>query len=195
MLTPSEGKLLVSTARRALELAFSMAESSSANAFFSEFQKNAWQIAAKLRKELKPAKALVEPSGVFVTLKLGGGLRGCIGYTTAMKSLFDSVVECALLAAFGDPRFGPLSKNELKGLELEVSVLTPFTPVENIGAIVVGKHGLYVEADGKSGLLLPQVATEQRWNVRQFIDGVYRKAGIWQGLGAKLSTFEAQIFQ
>ena len=204
MLTPSQGRLLVSVARRSLEMSFeSRPRASNCSPAANGFHSGGWDfggmsgvLALKLRKEFMPKEEgeLVRKCGVFVTLKRDGELRGCIGYVSGTKPLFDAVVECALLAAFGDPRFPPLQRAELPGLECEVSVLLEFTPVNGIGELVVGRHGLYVESRGRSGLLLPQVAAEQKWNVRQFVDGVYRKAGIVGGAGAKLSKFEAQVF-
>jgi AmmeMemoRadiSam system protein A len=147
----------------------------------------------------KPESAeLNENSGVFVTLKYKGGLRGCIGYVEPIKPLYIGVRDNAINAAVKDHRFLPVKESELEDIEIEISVMTPLAEVENIEDIEVGRDGLYIEGMGRGGLLLPQVAPEQGWDRDQFLDGVCGKAGLPAGAynepGVKLYSFSAHIF-
>ena len=153
----------------------------------------------------KPAPALkdappvlCEPRGVFVSLHRRGQLRGCIGYLEAVKPLGQSVREMAASAAFHDPRFRPLGKEELADLEVEISVLTPMRLIKNIDEIQVGTHGLYIVQGYSRGLLLPQVATEYQWDRLTFLQQTCHKAGLppdaWKDPGTKIYTFTAEIF-
>lgn len=141
---------------------------------------------------------LLEKRGVFVTLKSHGTLRGCIGYVLPTVPLYLAVRDMAINSALRDPRFPPVAAAELPGLYIEISIMTLLQSVEDPGEIVVGEDGLVIEAGGRSGLLLPQVAPEQGWNREQFLEGVCMKAGLppdaytWED--AKLSKFQAHIF-
>ncbi len=141
---------------------------------------------------------LNENSGVFVTLKYKGGLRGCIGYVEPIKPLYIGVRDNAINAAVKDYRFLPVKVSELEDIIIEISVMTPLAEVENIEDIEVGRDGLYIEGMGRGGLLLPQVAPEQGWDREQFLDGVCNKAGLPPGAykepGVKLYSFSAHIF-
>lgn len=117
-------------------------------------------------------------SGAFVTLKMGGELRGCIGYTEAIKPLDETIHEMANAAAFEDPRFAPLAKDEYDLIEIEISIITPMRLINDIDEIEVGKHGLMIKKGFMSGLLLPQVATEYNWNREQFMENTCYKAGL-----------------
>ena len=142
------------------------------------------------------APPLSEKRGVFVTLHKDGGLRGCIGYIHPIKPLYQAVSEMAIEAAFGDPRFPPLSEDELSQISIEISVLTPLEKVRDPATIEVGKHGIYIRKDMNSGLLLPQVATEQGWSRETFLERTCYKAGLpkdaWKD--AEIYIFSAQIF-
>lgn len=148
-------------------------------------------------REGEPAK-LAEKRGAFVTLKTRGQLRGCIGYTQALKPLSDTVMEMAQAAAFQDPRFPPLTRQELNNLDIEISALTPQRLIQDIKEIQVGKHGLYIERGGYGGLLLPQVATEYGWDTLTFIEHTCQKAGLpkdaWKDKKTKIYVFSAEIF-
>jgi AmmeMemoRadiSam system protein A len=141
---------------------------------------------------------LKEKRGAFVTLKRKGQLRGCIGYTRALKPLSRTIMEMAQAAAFEDPRFPPLSAKELADLEIEISVLTPFRLIRDIAEIEVGKHGLFMERGGRAGLLLPQVATEYHWDRKTFLEHTCLKAGLprdaWKDEETKIHVFSAEIF-
>jgi AmmeMemoRadiSam system protein A len=139
-----------------------------------------------------------DPShGVFVTLKIGEELRGCIGTLTAEEGIPATVVRFAREAAFRDPRFPPLAKEEWPSVSVEVSVLTP---PRRIGADEVepGRHGLIIELGVRRGLLLPQVATEWGFSREQFLGAVSQKAGLpdnaWKMPDAKIYGFEAVVF-
>jgi AmmeMemoRadiSam system protein A len=137
--------------------------------------------------------------GVFVTIRRGGELRGCLGTLQCRAGLDSEVARCASDAAREDPRFPPVTAGELPGLSIEVSVLGPLEPIDprEPGSITLGQHGLVVEQGGRRGLLLPQVATEWDWTVEQFLRQTCLKAGLppdaWQR-GAKVSRFEAEVF-
>ncbi|MBI2434655.1 MAG: AmmeMemoRadiSam system protein A [Candidatus Hydrogenedentes bacterium] len=150
---------------------------------------------------------LQEKHGAFVTLRCHGELRGCIGYTRGIKSLAETVCDNAMNAALRDPRFPPLTVDELPHVSIEISALcpgltadSPFIPVNDISEIVLGRDGLFLERAGPrgGGLLLPHVAIEQGWNLHQFLAGVCRKAGAlddaWRQPGIQLYRFSAHVF-
>jgi AmmeMemoRadiSam system protein A len=150
---------------------------------------------------------LRERHGAFVTLRLRGELRGCIGHTRSIESLAEAVRDNAINAAVRDPRFDPLTLDELKGTQIEISALcpgatpdSPFIPVHDLGEIVVGRDGLYLDHTGSrgGGLLLPQVASERNWDVHQFLEALCTKAGAapgaWKEPGSELFRFSAQVF-
>jgi uncharacterized protein len=138
-------------------------------------------------------------SGVFVTLKRGDELRGCLGTLESHGKLADHVARCAADAASRDPRFERVAPPELPDLSLEVSVLGPLEPVDptDAGAIVIGRHGLVAEHGHRRGLLLPQVATERGWTVEEFLQQTCLKAGLsadaWRR-GARIWRFDAEVF-
>lgn len=140
---------------------------------------------------------LARHDGVFVTLKRGGQLRGCIGCITSDAPLTRSVANLARSAAREDPRFPPLRADELSQLHIEVTVLTPLEPIEGPQDVVVGQHGLVAQRGFNRGLLLPQVATEQGWDARTFVEHTCLKAGLptdaWMQ-GGELFRFEAVFF-
>jgi AmmeMemoRadiSam system protein A len=141
---------------------------------------------------------LKENRGAFVTINKGGQLRGCIGYIKPYKPLYQTVEEMASQAAFGDPRFPPVTEGELPDLEIEISVLTPLKRIKDIEEIEVGKHGILMEKGFYSGLLLPQVATEYGWNRKTFLEHTCLKAGLptnaWKDEDTVISIFSADIF-
>jgi AmmeMemoRadiSam system protein A len=136
-------------------------------------------------------------AGAFVTLRIRGELRGCIGYPEPELPLIEAVERCAASAAVSDPRFPPVSLSEWEQIDLEISVLGPIEPVGGIPEIEVGRHGLIVEFGRRRGLLLPQVAVEWQWNASEFAAQTCTKAGLprdaWHK-GAKLFRFEAEVF-
>jgi AmmeMemoRadiSam system protein B/AmmeMemoRadiSam system protein A len=142
--------------------------------------------------------SLKEKRGAFVSLHRQGRLRGCIGTIQPNRPLHQVVEEMAAAAAFDDTRFSPLSAGELKDLDVEISVLTPLQRVEQIEQIEVGKHGLYIKKGFYAGLLLPQVATEYKWDRVTFLEETCRKAGLpknaWREKGTEVYIFSADIF-
>jgi AmmeMemoRadiSam system protein A len=142
---------------------------------------------------------LPDASGVFVTIKRHGELRGCLGVLQMRDSLAGEVARCARDSATVDPRFPPMRPDELLDAVLEISVLGPLEEVDPAvaDAIVVGRHGLVVEHDNRRGLLLPQVAVEWGWATDAFLCHTCRKAGLpedaWRR-GARVFRFDAEVF-
>ncbi len=136
-------------------------------------------------------------SGAFVTLHVRHELRGCIGFPGADSPLDDVIGRCAIAAATEDPRFPPMTAEELPDLELEISVLTPIRPVADLSEIQVGRDGLVAQDGYRRGLLLPQVATEHHWDRDTFLSHTCLKAGLrpdaWR-TGARISRFQAEVF-
>jgi MEMO1 family protein len=137
------------------------------------------------------------PQGAFVTLKKLGELRGCIGHMAEDMPLCRTVSGMALMAAFEDQRFRPVSSDEMKDIEMEISALTPFQRVPNADSIVIGRDGVVLRKDGRSAVFLPQVATEQGWTRDEMLDHLCLKAGLPAGSWRKnteFSTFQAIVF-
>lgn len=153
-------------------------------------------------KDLPPAEIdterFREKRGAFVTLKKNARLRGCIGFIEGRKPLLRTVQEMAQAAAFEDPRFYPVTEEELKDLDIEISVLTPLRRIRDVNEIEVGKHGIYIVKGYRSGLLLPQVATEYGWDRITFLNETCRKAGLkpedWKEKDTDIFIFSADIF-
>jgi AmmeMemoRadiSam system protein A len=142
-----------------------------------------------------PDGPLREKGAVFVTLRSAGELRGCIGHVEAREALWESVRDMAAAAAERDPRFPPVRPEDVPGLEIELSVLSPMTPLR-LEDIVVGTHGLYVKKDRISGLLLPQVAVEWEWNAAEFLKQTFRKADLpYPDPTAQIFGFTAEHFR
>ncbi len=140
---------------------------------------------------------LQKPQGVFVTLKKRGELHGCIGRIIGDEPLYKLVGTMAVQSALNDKRFSPLAADELKDIEIEISVLTPLKQVSGAGAIVVGRDGVLLDKEGLSAVFLPQVATEQGWKREALLDNLCLKAGLSTGCWkqhAHLSTFQATVF-
>lgn len=160
-------------------------------------------IAAKLdgrahEVESPDSDELNSPCGAFVTIKCGGKLRGCIGNIRASKPLYETVREMAEAAATQDPRFPSMRRNELDGAHIEISVLSPFEKVSSPDEIEVGRDGLYITKGMRSGLLLPQVATEWGWDRNTFLSQTCYKAGLpldaWKHPDTEIFRFTAEVF-
>lgn len=179
MFTLAQGKKLISLARHAIETHFE-----------------------RKTLSLESYREFSEKQGVFVTLKKHGKLRGCIGFPEPTLELYKAVVRAARAAAFEDPRFRPLAKEEFNEIEVEISILTKpelirvSNPEEYFKKIVVGRDGLILSAGVYSGLLLPQVPTEYGWDVETFLRNLCMKAGAsmdaWRN--NPVYKFQAQIF-
>ncbi|NYT01351.1 MAG: TIGR00296 family protein [Methanosarcinales archaeon] len=182
MLSLEEGKAAVKLARDALA------------AYLQSRQKNVPEGLAPVFEERR---------GVFVTLHLNGELRGCIGYPQPVMPLARAIVDSAIHAGTGDPRFPPVTAEELKRIDIEVTILTPPERLEGDRmklpqAVKIGKHGLIVSKGMLSGLLLPQVATEWNFDPEDFLCQTCLKAGLpvdaWLDPQTEVQCFEAQIF-
>lgn len=179
MITLPQGKKLINLARESISSAF-------------------------LGKEPRPA-GLDDTLGVFVTLNKHGELRGCIGFPEGVFPLSDGVIKAARAAAFEDPRFMPVSKDELKDISIEVSVLSKPMKMDAkketdyLKEIRVGRDGLIVRGKYDSGLLLPQVAVEYKWDCKTFLEQTCVKAGLpcdyWKDLlNCVIYKFSGQVF-
>jgi AmmeMemoRadiSam system protein A len=140
-----------------------------------------------------------EKRGAFVTLHKNGELRGCIGYVQPLKPLLFTIIEMAEAASQHDPRFSPVTSQEVNALDIEISVLSPLRQIKDVNEIVTGKHGIFIQRGiGNTGLLLPQVATEYGWDRITFLDATCRKAGLskeaWQDKNTKIFIFSADVF-
>jgi uncharacterized protein len=139
-----------------------------------------------------------ERRGVFVTLHVGGELRGCIGTTEGGEPLGDAVVRCAASAALHDPRFAAVRAEELERLRIEISVLSPVAAIR-VEDIEIGKHGLVISDGGHRGLLLPQVAVEHGLSVEQFLGETCRKARLardaWRLGETRIEGFTCDVFE
>jgi len=174
-LTQQQGKALLKLARRAIEHHF--------------------KTGGHLTPPADPA--FKEKRGAFVTIKVGGELRGCIGYPLPYKPLDETVIEMAVAAASQDFRFEPLTPGELDRTEIEISVLGLPEPVKDAGDVDVGRHGLIISKGFNRGLLLPQVPLEHKWDRLAYLRNCCLKAGLgpdeWKK-GAKIEVFTAQVF-
>ena len=150
-----------------------------------------------VNKETLP-ELFKKPFGAFVTLKINGSLRGCIGKFISSDPLYEVVLESSQSSAFEDPRFSPLTKEELPGTDIEITVLGPLKKISSPKEIVLGRHGIYIKKDYRSGTMLPQVAIENNWSVDEFLGYTSRdKAGIgWDGWkNADLYIYEGIVLE
>jgi AmmeMemoRadiSam system protein A len=148
-------------------------------------------------REIAPAALATTFAGAFVSLHRHGDLRGCIGHIEANLPVAHVVAQCAVSACTADPRFPAVKADELPEIDIELSILGPHELIAGPEEIEVGRHGLLVERDGRRGLLLPQVATEWKWDAPTFLAQTCRKAGLpmdaWKN-GASVWRFEAEVF-
>jgi len=165
-----------------------------------EVARQAVRVAAETGRHFEPASSparLREKRAVFVSLHKRGELRGCIGSTVARLPLDCAVADAAYSAAMQDPRFDPVTPDEVPLIDVEISVLSPFVEIQP-PEVVVGVHGLMISRDFARGLLLPQVAEQRHWSAERFLDETCRKAGLpadaWKH-GAKIQGFTADVFR
>ena len=180
-LNDEEQKAALALARNALELEFGLTK-----------EKN---------EDYKKYPVFSDKRGVFVTLKKNNELRGCIGLIEPVTELSEVIKEMALSAAFNDSRFSPVEKDELKNIDIEISVLTPPQKISNPEKeIILGRHGVIIKQGSHSGVFLPQVATETGWDLETFMAELCtQKAGLssdcWKNGSVDIYTFEAQVFE
>jgi AmmeMemoRadiSam system protein A len=133
----------------------------------------------------------------FVTINRNGMLRGCIGNIQPIMPLYRSVINNAVSACSRDPRFPAMNREELKNMDVEVTVLSPLESLQDVKDIKIGIHGLFIVRNGNSGILLPQVAEEYKWDAPTFLEQVSIKAGLprdaWKE--AQVFTFTADIIR
>jgi AmmeMemoRadiSam system protein A len=142
------------------------------------------------------APALQQTRACFVSLHKSGQLRGCIGQVTARLPLYQAVAEAAYSASREDPRFPPVDSDELAEIDIEISVLSPFTPIKPED-VQLGRHGLLLTRDRARGLFLPQVPELYGWDRQEYLKELCRKAHLepeaWKH-GASLQAFTAEVF-
>jgi AmmeMemoRadiSam system protein A len=175
-LTPEQERALLKLARQAIEHHFKKGTS----------------------PKVHPHDAVLkEKRGAFVTLKVAGQLRGCIGYPLPVKPLYETIIEMAIAAASQDFRFEPLTAEELDRTKIEISVLSLPQPAASPEDVDVGCHGIIISKGFNRGLLLPQVPVEYQWDRETYLRHGCLKAGLnpedWKK-GAKIETFTAQVF-
>jgi len=145
-----------------------------------------------------PTDTLREELGAFVTLKLGGHLRGCIGNVQGSGELYRTVWNMAQNAAFKDPRFPPLNEHEFDAIDYEISILSPIEVCPDPNLVEIGRHGLIMSRDGQSGLLLPQVPVEWKWDRETFLAQTCAKANLpreaWKDQTTTILWFQAVVF-
>jgi hypothetical protein len=165
-------------------------------------------VISKLEGKTFELKGFEELGGVFVTIHnySNNELKGCIGYPEPVFPLNKALVQAARSAAFSDSRFRSITKQELDSIIFEVSALTKpeLIKVKTLKdyekEIKIGRDGLVAESQGYRGLLLPQVAPEWKWDVKEFLDNTCEKAGLpaeeWKKTDSvKIYKFQAQIFK
>jgi AmmeMemoRadiSam system protein B/AmmeMemoRadiSam system protein A len=143
-------------------------------------------------------KNLQVETGAFVTLNEDGNLRGCIGTFSPEQPLYKTVRDMTISSAAHDYRFAPVRPEELKNIEIEISVLTPLRKIKSIDEIVLGKHGIYIKKGNRGGTFLPQVATQTHWTKEEFLGHCAAdKASIgWDGWkDADIYIYEAIVFE
>ncbi|MCX8029798.1 MAG: AmmeMemoRadiSam system protein A [Brevinematales bacterium] len=152
----------------------------------------------ELEKQSKIVDKLGLQNGVFVTITKKGHLRGCIGYILPLREFSKLVIDASISSATRDPRFDPLTKDELKDIEIEISVLSEPKKTNSISDIEIGKHGLIVRRGPYQGLLLPQVAVEHKWDKITFLQQTCIKAGLspndYKKEDIEIFTFTAEVF-
>jgi AmmeMemoRadiSam system protein A len=139
-----------------------------------------------------------EERGAFVTIKKNGLLRGCIGYVFAIKPLYKQIIDLSLEAAFEDPRFPCLEKEEYPFIEIEISVMTEPKIIKDLSEFKLSRDGIILTFGSNRSVFLPQVADETGWNKDQMLSQLSRKAGLspddYKSSNAQFMTFSAEVF-
>jgi AmmeMemoRadiSam system protein A len=151
------------------------------------------------RAKLPEAMGMLgERCGAFVTLHSHGQLRGCIGNMVGRGPIVETIREMAIAAATQDPRFHRVATEELKDIDIEISVLSPMKRITDVSEIEVGTHGILMRQGLNQGVLLPQVATEYGWDRETFLAHTCLKAGLsteaWKDPSTVIEIFSAEVF-
>lgn len=175
-LTPDERRALLALARKSLELGV---------------------MTGKEISEVTSNSNLMIPAGAFVTLRIRNRLRGCIGQLPGDEPLWHVIAHCGKSAALEDPRFEPVRADELAEIEIEISVLSQ--PLDTLPEMIeAGKHGILVNRGWQRGVLLPQVATQFKWDSARFLEETCVEAGLerdaWKDPKTRIQTFTAEVF-
>ena len=192
MLTVPEREFLLKTARAVIESELRRDPSSADHEF------------ASVDDLYRRYPNLRIPCGVFVTLKeknpgiAENDLRGCIGTIIGREPLYEGVRRLAVESAFHDPRFLPLDRRELENIRIEISVLTPPSPVDSYHDIALGRDGILLSCSGRVAVFLPQVAAEQGWDLETTLTHLSLKAGLdadaWMDDVCTFEVFQAVVF-
>lgn len=150
------------------------------------------------KPSLSPDPFYDKELGLFVTLHRQGELRGCIGYILGFKAIKDALEEMADAAAFRDHRFLPLDVSELELIDIEISILSELTAVQDYHDILIGVDGIVLKNGSRSAVFLPQVANEQGWDLETTLKYLCRKAGLpskaYKDPSTSFQVFTAEVF-
>jgi len=140
------------------------------------------------------------PRGAFVTLWQHEALRGCVG-TFQPHGDLPATVRSMAVAAANDPRFAcmPISEREMKGIHIEISILSALERISDPLGFELGRHGIYVKRGGRAGCFLPDVATEEGWDKETFLTECCRQKGgmaptAWKEPGTEVFVFTVEKF-
>lgn len=138
-----------------------------------------------------------EKKGAFVTLKLNGKLRGCIGYIFGIKPLYQEIIDLSLEAAFEDYRFDPLTKEEFLDIDIEISILSEPKLIKDLSEFKLSRDGIILSLGYRKAVFLPVVADEMGWNKEQLLQALSKKAGLafdaYKSEDAQFLTFTAEV--
>jgi AmmeMemoRadiSam system protein A len=153
----------------------------------------------RLAEDIDDPYLQVSAYGAFVTLHKGDELRGCVGICTPSAPLYQTVVDMTQAAASRDHRVAPVTETELNDIRIDISVLSPLEFAHDPLLLEVGRHGLHIARGKRRGVLLPQVATQQRWDIKTFLEQTCLKAGLpenaWKQPDTLVSSFSALIIE
>jgi len=156
------------------------------------------QLGLPFERIISTSEQLKGKNGCFITLKENDNLRGCIGFMTGFKPLYETVPTLAVEAAFKDPRFNTLKPEEINKIKIEISILSPLKKIESLEEFTLGKDGIIISQGFHQAVFLPQVATETGWSKRKFLEALCKKANLdLEAYKSPLSHFEiftAEVF-
>lgn len=156
------------------------------------------KLRGKKHPELSKDTLYEKELGLFITLHKEGNLRGCIGYIEGIKPLSEALFDMAGSAAFHDPRFPALKADELEDIEIEISILSPLEEMPSYRDIIIGKHGIIIKNGPRQAVFLPQVASEQGWDLKTTLQHLCLKADLPVNAYLESDTdfyvFSAEVF-